>query len=458
MKTLYLFALLFMSSFSCIIIAQTHNWTGNGGDTDWFNTSNWDAGTIPIETSTVSIVGNVTVLITGNNAEAYTIDLFNNSVLELDGNLNTDSIVTVHESATFKFTSGILSGSGILNEGLLLFEGIQIRTLSNTTINNNGHLLVTDTNQTQVLGTTINNNSTGLFEISSVGGFLQQSTTAFLNNAGTVIKTPDGINPIGNFYLIMTIHNEGVFEVMEDQIFLLLAGSATFTNTATGRLVGNGTYDITSEFINMGTIAPGNSPEVGSLDVTNNFSLTGGKIELDIEGSASGEFDQIRVTGFPSMDGFLNINLKYAASLGDSFTIVTWTPNGHTCLFPETTTASFDGLVYTFDINCNSNDVTLVVSEIAILGIDEVSSQKIEFFIAPNPVVTEATFSFSSEVTNFKNTRLVIYNYLGQEIIRRDDFSTENNSFNRGNLPSGLYFAQLETESSILVTTRMVLK
>ena len=457
MKTLFLFALLFLNSF-CLVTAQTHNWTGNGGDNDWFNTANWDAGSIPIETSTVSIVGNVTVLITGSNAEAYTIDLHNNGVLELDGNLNTDSIVTVHESATFKFSSGILTGSGILNDGLLLFEGIQMRTLSNTIINNNGHLLVTDTNQTQVLSSTINNSSTGTLEIASVGGFLQQSTSSVLNNAGLVLKSPDGITSIGNFYLIMTINNDGVFEVMEDQILLLLAGTATFTNSATGRLVGNGTYDITSEFVNAGTIAPGKSPDIGSLNVTNNFSLTGGKIELDIGGSGTDEYDKIVVTGFPSMDGFLNINLQYEASLGESFTIVTWTPSGNTCLFPETATATFDGMVYTFNINCNANDVTLVVSDITVLGIDDVTSQNFDFYISPNPVSTEASFSFSSEVSLFENTSLVIYNSLGQQIIRRDQFTAENNTFNRGNLPSGLYFAQLETDSKVLATARMVLK
>ncbi|MEM7086646.1 MAG: T9SS type A sorting domain-containing protein [Bacteroidota bacterium] len=457
MKTLYLFTLLFLSPF-CLVTGQTHNWTGNGGDNDWFNTANWDAGSVPIETSTVSIVGNVTVHITGSDATAYTIDLINGSTLELDGNLNTDSIITVRASATFKFISGVLSGSGILNDGLVLFEGLQMRTLSNTIINNNGHLLVTDTNQTQVLSTTINNNSTGILEIASVGGFLQQSTTATLNNAGTVIKTPDGINPIGNFYLIMTINNDGVFEVMEDQIFLLLAGAATFTNSVTGRLVGNGTYDITSEFVNMGTIAPGNSPDVGSLDITNNFSLTGGKIDLDIEGPANGQYDKISVTGFPAMDGFLNINLKYSAALGDSFTIVTWTPSGNSCLFPDTTTASFDGLEYTFDINCNANDVILLVSDISVLGIDDNATQDVEFFISPNPVTTEASFTFSSDVTRFENVSLAVYNYLGQQIIRRDHFTTENNTFNRGNLPSGLYFAQLETDSKILATARMVLK
>lgn len=457
MKTIYLFTLLFLSSF-CLVTAQTHNWTGNGGDNDWFNTANWDAGTIPIATSSVSIVGNVTVLITGTSAEAYTIDLHNNGVLELEGNLNTDSIVTVHESATFKFSSGILTGSGILNDGVLLFEGIQQRTLLNTIINNNGLLLVTDTNQTRVLGTTINNNSTGTLQIASVGGFLQESTTSVLNNAGLVLKSPDGITSIGNFYLIMTINNEGVFDVKADQIFLLLAGTATFTNSVSGRLVGNGTYDITSEFVNMGTISPGNSPDVGGLDITNNFSLTGGNIELDIAGSANGEYDKIAVTGFPAMDGFLDINLQYAPSLGESFTIVTWSPGGNTCQFPETAKASFDGFEYTFDINCNTNDVTLVVSDIEVLGIDGVTSEKIEFFISPNPVSTEASFSFSSEVSHFENTSLVIYNYLGQQIIRRDHFSAENNTFNRGNLPSGLYFAKLETGLKILATARMVLK
>lgn len=458
MKTIILTALLLLSSFFSVVIAQSHNWTGNGGDDDWFNTANWDAGTIPIETSTVSIFGNVNVVISGSGAEAYTVDLLNNSTLELDGNLNTDSIITVHPSATFKFTGGILTGSGILNDGLLLFEGNGNRSLSNTNINNNGHFLVTNTGLTQILSTTINNNSTGTVEIASVGGFVQQSTTSVLNNTGLLLKSPDGITSIGNFYLILSIVNDGIFEVMEDQIVLLLANGGTLTNSATGRIIGNGTYDITAQFINMGIIAPGNSPNVGNIDVTNNFSLNGGAIELDILGTDAGSFDTIRVTGFPEMDGFLNINLQYAASLGDSFEVITWSPSGNSCLFPATTTASFEGQEYTFDIICNGNDVTLVVSDITILGIDDLATKEIEFFITPNPVITEASFKVSSEVIDFEDTHLVIYNYLGQEIIRRDGFTAENNVFKRGNLPSGLYFAQLVSESEVIATTRIVLK
>jgi len=458
MKPIYFALVLVLSSFSAITTAQTHNWTGNGGDTDWFNTSNWDAGTVPIGTSTVSIVGNVSVLVSGSAAEAYTIDLHNNSTLELDGNLNTDSIITVHPSATFKYTGGTLSGSGILNNGLLLFEGNGMRTLSNTIITNNNQFLVIDTGLTQILSSTINNNSTGTLEIASVGGFIQLGTTSVLNNSGLLLKSPDGITSVGNFYLVLSIINDGVFEVLEDQIVLLLANSGTLTNSTTGRIIGNGTYDITAQFINMGIIAPGDSPDVGSIDVTNNFSLNGGTIELDILGSDAGSYDTVRVTGFPDMDGFLDINLQYAPSLGDSFEVITWSPNGNSCLFPATTTASFDGQEYTFDINCNGNDVTLVVSDITVLGTTDEASQKFDFFITPNPVVSEAIFNFSSELGTIENPSVVIYNYLGQEIMRRDGFTSENNIFSRGNLPSGLYFAQLETNNTIVATTRIVLK
>jgi len=237
-----------------------------------------------------------------------------------------------------------------------------------------------------------------------------------------------------------------------------LAGTATFTNSVTGRMVGNGNFDITSEFINMGVFAPGKSPTIGSLDVTNNFSITAGTIEFDIAGTTAGSYDQIRVTGFPEMDGFFDINLQYTASIGDSFTAITWTPNGNSCQFPATTTASFEGQEYTFDIICNGNDVTLVVSEITVLGLTDIASQKIEFLITPNPVDSEAVFTFSSEVGTIENPSVVIYNYMGQEIMRRNDITSDNNVFSRENIPSGLYFAQLESGGTVLATTRMLLK
>ena len=446
-----------MGLFS-VLTAQTHIWTGNGGDTDWFNANNWNANTVPTAISEVMINGNFVVNIQGNQAEVTNVHIKNEGILVIEGGLEASSLLIIGTDASLEFVNGTISGGGTLvNNGLLKIEGNFTRTFENLTLNNNAQFLITQSNITEVRNTVINNNSTGVLDIASVGGFLQQNTSSVLNNFGVLKKSPDGLNPIGNFYLILEINNEGVIDVQEDQILLLLAGSSTFTNFEGGLIVGNGTYDITTTFINAGTVSPGNSPEIGSLDITNNFSLNSGIIEIDMAGTQPGQFDLISVTGGPSMDGIIAVNLQFAPQLGDEFEVITWNSGGNTCNFPQFITAMFEGFEYTFEINCNANDVTLRVSGISILQIDDLSARTFQFFVQPNPVTQEAAFIFSSEFISSEDTSLSIYNYLGQRVIHIEGFTQENNSFLRGNLPSGLYFAQLETEGKVLATTRMVL-
>jgi len=73
MKKLHLF-LFFIFIFS-IGIAQTHVWTGNGGDNNWFTTANWDVNTVPDNSSEVLIDGAFSVVIANNTADASTIDV-----------------------------------------------------------------------------------------------------------------------------------------------------------------------------------------------------------------------------------------------------------------------------------------------------------------------------------------------------------------------------------------------
>lgn len=454
LRLLTAFCLIFTFSN---LFAQTHNWTGNGGDSDWFNTANWDAGTVPFETSTVSIAGNVMVSISAEAAQAFSIDLHNTAILELANDLETGSIITVHPSATFLFSSGTLEGSGIHNFGLLKIEGNNLRTFNNTSITNHANFLVTNSNQTQVLGTTINNMSTGSIDIPSVGGFLQQGTSSVLNNDGIVRKIPDGINPFGNFYLIVEINNHGTIEVQEDQIFLLLAGNSTFTNFEDGRVMGDGTYDITTTFINQGLVLPGGFESVGTLEITNNFSLNGGTVEIDMAGTQANEFDAINVFGSPAMEGNFNINLLFTPQVGDEFPVITWNLTGSSCSFPQFTTAVLDGLEYTFETICNPNDVSLRLVEIGVLGADDFSKDDVQFFIHPNPMRSEGTFVFSSEWITSEETTLVIYNAIGQQVVSIDGFTSELNTFHRGNLPGGVYFAQVMSDGTVLATTKIIL-
>ncbi|MEL6811613.1 MAG: T9SS type A sorting domain-containing protein, partial [Bacteroidota bacterium] len=233
-------------------------------------------------------------------------------------------------------------------------------------------------------------------------------------------------------------------------------GTSTFTNFPSGRIVGSGTYDITTTLINEGMVVPGEESQIGTLDITNNFALNGGSIQLDISGTASGAFDKIAIIGSPDMNGTLAINLQFAPQLDDEFTVITWNLNGSNCIFPETATSIYDGLVYTFEINCNANDVTLRVSEISILGVEDITSSP-QFYIQPNPVTDDAVFVFPSEWVPSEEISIVIYNFTGQEVMKLSNVS-ETTSFQRGNLPAGLYFAQLRESDRLLGTSKIVLE
>lgn len=457
MRVFYYFGIIFSFFFFSTLSAQTHNWTGNGGDSNWFNASNWDAGTVPDLVSTVSIVGNFDVLINGNSAQAYTVDIHNGGRLTMDGNLNTDSIITIHPTSEFIFKTGFLTGSGIHNNGLLQLEGSQIRTFNNTQVVNNATFLVTETGITDVLNSTITNNTTGTLDIASVGGFLQRNTNSVLDNQGWVRKVPDGNNPIGNFYLVLEIINEGIIEVQEDQIFLLLAGASDFLNLPTGRVIGEGTYDITTNFINQGVTSPGNSSAIGNLDVVNNFSINNGVLEIDIAGTDPANHDQIVVTGTPSMEGTIHINLLYEPELNSEFTVIRWSPGSNSCAFPQFTSAPFDGLEYTFETFCNSNDVTLRVVDIGVLGDSIYDFERTAFFAYPNPVNDKISFEFSTEMLN-GTTSITLFDTLGQKISIWEVFSSEGLSFERNNIPSGLYFATLEVDGVAMATTKIVFK
>ena len=67
--------------------AQTHVWTGGGGNIDWFNVLNWDVNTVPDASSDVVISDGFEVRIGGTAAEVRSIQLNNNALFVLEGEL-----------------------------------------------------------------------------------------------------------------------------------------------------------------------------------------------------------------------------------------------------------------------------------------------------------------------------------------------------------------------------------
>lgn len=443
-----------------LVTAQSHTWNGNGGDLNWSNVANWDVGSIPNASSEVLIPDGFDVEIRISPASVNAIEIEGTGHLTIANSLTLGSEIFISLLSEITFEQGILSGGIIENSGTITLTGIgATRTFNNVIFNNAGLFLIIESNQTNLLDSTINNLSAGVINIPSNGGLAHQNTSSTLNNAG-LLKKSQGNTQMGTYYLVMTINNTGTIEVIEDQTILMLASQYEYNNFEEGKMIGGGVYDITAMFTNMGTVYPGEIGGVGLMDVTNNFSLNDGTIEIDMEGKQAGEYDWVRVTGGADMTGTFDVKLSFAPEIDDEFVVLTSLFTFVNCNFPAETTASFNGLEYTFQTICNQNDVTLKVTEIEILGTEDFILNDANFFVQPNPVGNNALFVFSSEHLDFgtKDAVVKLYNLMGQEVYQLDGFSETNNTFIRGGLESGIYFAQLSSEEKVLATTKLVLK
>lgn len=448
--------------FICISVgiqAQTHIWTGAGADNSWFTAANWDVGTIPSISSDVLIPNASEVEITTAIASVHSITLSGNSTLQIANNLSISDQLIIPPGSNIVWLSNEINGGGtIYNDGLIQLESFNEKMLNNTTINNNGAIYITNTNINRASnGAIINNNASGFIEINSVGGWIQSEPGCTINNAGLITKINDN-GTFSTFYLIFDIHNSGTIRAEENQTFLILGGSIVLDNQVTGVISGSGIFDITADFTNAGTFSPGGILGTGTLEVVNNFSFpTNSVLELDIEGPNPGEYDVAAIFGFPVLEGTIAIDLHYEPELGDEFEVIT-ANSITTCILAESTTAVYDGVEYTFLIECNSTNVTLRVSE-STLGLSNFVSEHYEFSIYPNPVNETINVSFNAseglELPS-ESLSLTIYNILGQEVKAFTNFSEEKRSFERGNLTSGMYFLQLTSGSKILATTKMI--
>lgn len=451
---MYLRVFLFIVVFAVpsLLFSQTHVWTGNGGDLDWFNAANWEVGTVPSETSHVLIPEGFSTEIVNDNAQVSTVLIEANSTLLIENNLSIVESVLISEEATFNFISGTIQGD-IVNSGMVLIESFEEKFFNNSSITNYGTIHVVDS------GTIRFNNTFNMFNsaqasiiIESPGGFLEDSGVATINNEGLIQMPFNETNRA--FYMIFDMNNSGVIDVGENQMFLFLVSSQNLNNFSTGRLEGKGILDITSNFTNSGTYSPAGLNEIGTLDVVNNFTFsTDSTLEIEIEGSAEGQYDRLAVTGFPSLEGTINVDLKYAPVLGDEFTVIT-ANNITSCNLTDYITAEFDGEEYIFEVLCNTTDVTLkVVPE--ILNVSDFSSEDNSFIIETNPVKERLKIKLNESVMSNENLSIVLYNYLGQALGQQKVHSSEI-VLERNAISSGMYFIQLKEGDSILSSQKVI--
>jgi hypothetical protein len=105
----------------------------------------------------------------------------------------------------------------------------------------------------------------------------------------------------------------------------LTAVSGGLTINQGAFLTGSGT--INGNVTNAGTINPGGTGAAGTLSINGNYTQTaGGVLNVELDGTAGGAFDQLVIAGQASLNGTLNVSLlsAFQPNPGDAFAVVTF--------------------------------------------------------------------------------------------------------------------------------------
>jgi len=446
----FLFLLVLLTTH--LVTAQTHTFTASGGTTDWHTATNWSANTVPTTTSIVEIPDGFEVDIS-TSAVSQSITLSGSGTLNVAANLSVSEILSIEAVAVFNYEQGDLSAGTLDNFGTIRLLTNQQKEIVNTVINNHSRMDFIDSNNIDLSGTVvINNLENGVMDILANGGLSRQNgaTTTLINDGFIKKYTENG--DFGNFYMILDVINNNMLEVVEDNQLLFLSPQASLHNTSTGVLTGTGVFDITSSFINEGTVSPGGD-EIGELTFINTFNLDGGILDIDIEDVNS--FDKISVLGSAIMTGNINLdiqqdNLEFeeeVAILSSNFTI-------NDCNFPEDVIIEYGCCdIYTYSFLCEPNDLKVKLTGILFIGV--VEFDKLKFSITPNPISEQGKISLDLGVV--ESPTLEVFDLSGKKV-KTISITSASTIFNRGTLADGMYFAQLISEGKVITTEKLILK
>ena len=106
-------------------LAQTYVWTGGAATDDWFNPANWDSGLTPNAATAVVLGAGSVVVISGGNAEGYSVDINLGGTATVNG---TGASLTTTETritdGTFNIENGgIVSNDSGIADGMVIVTG-----------------------------------------------------------------------------------------------------------------------------------------------------------------------------------------------------------------------------------------------------------------------------------------------------------------------------------------------
>ncbi len=259
LSTLFLFFFL-----SQTLSAITITWTGNGGNTRWSNSNNWDTGTVPGINDDVILPNNSgTVDFNFLNRSANSLRIGSNTQLNI---LNNRRLVLVNTTSVTQtlFNNGFLRVRGTLVVHSPNRKGIE----NNEIIENFGNISIVDCQL----------------------GALDNDGLMF-NRLGAILKITDQSGDCINNDPAAEFVNEGfIYFSTNDQFSHIVRNSNVFFNTTAGNMVIDGTSGgpiscLDGTFTNQGDIEFEWNPNRGvAVSVSNGSFTNSNNAKLTIEG------------------------------------------------------------------------------------------------------------------------------------------------------------------------------
>jgi hypothetical protein len=260
----------------------------------------------------------------------------------------------------------------------------------------------------------------------TLSGGIIEINASFFKNAGTWNVDSDTDVIIDGF---TAFTNEGVFSICGTQP-IQISFNVPFINKPSGTFKGSGSYTFNAGFENEGTVAPGCSP--GILTIEDNLSAPA-MVEIEVTGSNTGEYDQLLVNGNMTAGAILNIVVPQGASLNGSIKVIQ-------------TTGTFTGTFAQVNMPPNFSvqylaDGLLLTSDGSV-ATQNINNQVVGLII--NPTLASSFVVVSANQTIGKDAQLEVYNLNGQLVTSRNWNAGETQQeVNVEGLVNGVYTVKL---------------
>lgn len=368
-----------------------------------------------------------------SNGAENTLDFSGSAAIEwIGGSLDTQAspgsvlvnnvLINIHDTG---FNAQVVGGATLRNEGTINFTGnpnLPFLIGANSFLENTEQGVITVVDGVVITGS----------------GFI---------NSGLVEK----ISATGVARILNITNNEtGTVRITQGTLECTDGYQGPGLITGAGALEANPFDDIES------TIAPGNNgPGMLTYNNAGSFDSTPDCIyQLEINGPAPNTQHDVFVIDTTNpvaeINGTFDIQLGFAPAMDDEFVVIT-AGNITECNLPSQVTATFMNNQYTYDVVCNTDNVTLKVVAV-ILGIDANVLSTSKAF--PNPTNGNVTVQLPNTISEINST---ITNILGQVVAFERFVNTETFQLNLEGGP-GIYFVTLTTESGVSETLKVIKK